>query len=89
MAIGIMNAFRQSGYKVGQDISIIGFDNMPIDQYLEPPLTSINIQNEKIGQIAVKRLVEKIEQEENDYSVHNQIGVNLVERKSVRDLTKL
>lgn len=89
MAIGIMNAFKQSGYQVGKDISIIGFDNMPIDQYLEPPLTSINIQNEKIGQIAVRRLVEKIEEDENDYSVHNQIGVNLVERKSVRDLTDI
>lgn len=89
MAIGIMNAFRQAGYKVGKDISIIGFDNMPIDAYLEPPLTSVNIQNERIGQIAVNRLVRMIEEKETDYFVHNLVGVNLVERGSVRNLMDL
>ena len=86
MAIGIMNAFKEAGYQVGRDISIIGFDNMPIDKYLDPPLTSINIQNERIGQLAVNRLVDMIEKGETDYFLHNLVGVNLVERKSVCNL---
>lgn len=86
MAIGVMNAFKHAGYVVGKDISVIGFDNMPIDEYLEPPLTSINIMNEQIGRVAIKRLKEMVENNKDDYFSYNLIGVNLVERSSVKEI---
>lgn len=88
MAIGIMNALKYAKYQVPRDISVISFDNMPIAKYFNPGITSVNIQNERIGHVAVERLVEKMERGLDDYFVHNLIGVNLEIRESVYDYTK-
>jgi len=40
-AIGAMNAAEEAGYEVGKDVSIIGFDDVPMSQYLRPALTTL------------------------------------------------
>ena len=51
-AIGAMRAFQERGYRIPQDISIIGVDDIETDQYLTPMLTSIHIPLEGLGKCA-------------------------------------
>jgi DNA-binding LacI/PurR family transcriptional regulator len=41
MAVGAMHAVQSRGLKVGEDVSITGFDDSPMVRYLTPPLTSV------------------------------------------------
>lgn len=86
MAVGVMNALKYAHYNVPKDVSIISFDNMPLTRHFFPAITSVNIQNDRIGHLAVDRLIEKLEKNQTDYFVHNLVGVNLVIRDSVYDL---
>ncbi|HTW28298.1 MAG TPA: substrate-binding domain-containing protein [Acetobacteraceae bacterium] len=49
LAVGAMKACRQRGLRVPQDLSIIGFDNLEVAEYLSPALTTIAIPAETMG----------------------------------------
>lgn len=57
IAIGVMHAAQASGLKVGQDIAVTGFDDMPVIRYFTPSLTTIRQPTWEVGQRAVKLLV--------------------------------
>lgn len=85
LAFGVLNALKQGGKRVPEDVSIVGFDDMPTSQFLEPPLTSVQLNHQVIGQLAVKRLMERIEKpKSHGVAVQNFVEVNLVKRGSVR-----
>ena len=42
IAIGAMRALQENGYKIPEDVSIIGFDNTELSGYTNPPLTTMN-----------------------------------------------
>lgn len=50
MAIGAMNAAQERGLRVGVDLAITGFDDVPMAQYLSPPLTSVRQPVWEVGQ---------------------------------------
>jgi LacI family transcriptional regulator len=60
MAIGAMRAIRASGRTVPHDISVVGFDDVAIAAYTDPPLTTIAQNIGDLGRWAVERLVERI-----------------------------
>jgi len=60
IALGCIKALQKHNLKVPDDISIIGFDDLPSSSLSEPPLTSIRVSNHQIGRRAVERLIEKI-----------------------------
>ena len=83
--MGASEALKEKGYRIPEDISVIGFDDMPTVQFLTPPLTSIRIHADTIARIAIDRLARKIRQpKENEYTVQQYVGVELVERSSVK-----
>jgi len=53
MAIGAINAFGESGVKGGEDVAIIGFDDIRIARYVVPPLTTMRQPTYEIGCLAV------------------------------------
>ncbi len=59
MAIGAMRAARSRGLSVPRDLSITGFDNIQLSQFTDPPLTTVNIPREAIGQMAVEALLQE------------------------------
>lgn len=59
-AVGAMRAFQESGLSIPKDISVIGVDNIETAKYLTPPLTTIHIPIEEMGQHATKLLVDRI-----------------------------
>lgn len=60
IAMGVMEALNTYGYKVPKDVSVIGFDEMPVSAHLNPPLTSVGFHARSIARHAVCALVEGI-----------------------------
>ncbi|MEW5988616.1 MAG: LacI family DNA-binding transcriptional regulator [Chloroflexota bacterium] len=63
VAIGALKAVANAGLEVGRDIAITGFDDIPLVEYLRPPLTSVRQPTLKAGQWVVKMLIQQIEGE--------------------------
>jgi LacI family repressor for deo operon, udp, cdd, tsx, nupC, and nupG len=61
IALGCMYALRQAGFLVPNDISVIGFDNIPFAKYFAPPLTTIAQPAEEIGAACATLLLDLIE----------------------------
>jgi LacI family transcriptional regulator len=60
-AIGSLWAFREAGLRVPEDISIVGFDDIPGAAYANPGLTTVRQPLLKMGQIAAQTVVDQIE----------------------------
>ena len=61
MAVGAIRALRESGQQVPADVSVIGFDDIPLASYLDPPLTTLRQPMEESGQQAARVLVQTIQ----------------------------
>jgi len=81
MAIGAIHALRQAGYNVPQDVSVIGFDDIPLAAYLETPLTTMHQDPFEIGQAAARLLIERVEQPDSPVQ-HMLLPAELVVRES-------
>lgn len=64
MAIGAMNAIRDSGYSIPDDIAVMGFDDITAARMVSPTLTTIRQCQDEIGRRAAAVLVERLSQEE-------------------------
>src|SRR6266849_4604177 len=56
-AVGAMRALHQAGLTVPDDVSVVGFDDIEVAQHLIPPLTTVHVEKEAIGSVAVQRLL--------------------------------
>lgn len=52
VAVGMMDAIHEFGLRIPEDIGVTGFDNSVICEYLSPPLTTIEQDVKKMGEIA-------------------------------------
>lgn len=59
--LGGVMAVREAGLKIPEDISVIGYDGLPISSIIEPKLTTWRQDTERMGSLAVQRLVDLIE----------------------------
>lgn len=53
MAIGAIQGLKQFGVRVPEDITVVGFDNIPYAKYCDPPLTTIAQPTEHMGRVAM------------------------------------
>ena len=60
IASGCCRALLEAGYRIPEDVSVIGFDDSPICELIEPQLTTMAVPKERMGAVAVSRLVERI-----------------------------
>lgn len=58
IAMGAMRALKEKGYRIPEDISIIGFDDIAYDAISSPPLSTVHVYKSEMGRAAVKRLCE-------------------------------
>jgi DNA-binding LacI/PurR family transcriptional regulator len=56
-AIGAMNAARAAGMRIPEDLSLAGFDDLYISQYLNPPLTTVRQPMAEMGRMAAETLL--------------------------------
>lgn len=61
-AIGAIRAIREAGMRVPEDISVVGFDDVPSAAFQNPALTTIRQPLENMGRIAVQHLLESIKE---------------------------
>ena len=60
-ALGALRAIREAGWRVPQDISLVGFDDLFVAQFTDPPLTTVRQPKAQMGRLALETLLELIE----------------------------
>lgn len=83
MAAGVLNAARQRGLDVPQDLSIVGFDDTAIAAHIWPPLTTIRWPTISMGRSAALKLVGDIIDPDNNADEPSMFVSTLVRRGSV------
>ncbi|MDC9824176.1 LacI family DNA-binding transcriptional regulator [Devosia sp. ZB163] len=85
MAIGFVHQMRKAGVECPRDISVIGFDDITVAEYFDPPLTTMRQPREQIGRMATRSLIDIIEGiQPEDEPVHLVLMSDLIVRKSTR-----
>ncbi len=84
IALGAMKAMTECGIKIPQDVSIIGFDDLPFCEISYPRLTTIRVSKQEMGQLAVKRMTEIMKNADGS-NLKIQVCTQFVERDSVRE----
>lgn len=61
VALGVLHGLHRRGLRIPEDISVVGFDNSYLCEYLHPPLTSVDIPRGRLGKMVVDCLISNIE----------------------------
>jgi len=83
IACGAMKALKEAGVKIPEDVSIIGFDDMPLCTIIEPALSTIAVNKKMLGTLAVEKLIGLISAKEENHST-TLLGVDLIIRESIK-----
>ena len=60
-ALGVIRAAREAGLRVPQDVAVVGFDDINMAELTDPPLTTVHIPKELMGELAARHLLDLIE----------------------------
>lgn len=77
LALGALHALREAGYAVPGDVPIIGFDDRPITEFLETPLSTVHRPTFGLGRLAMDILIRKIHKEEIDAKTISEVRERL------------
>ncbi|WP_052702879.1 LacI family DNA-binding transcriptional regulator [Paenibacillus beijingensis] len=81
MAFGAIEALRDLGLRVPEDIAVVGFDDLDQSRLFDPPLTTVHQQRYKMGETAAKILLQLIDNE-NGITQNARIPASLIIRES-------
>ena len=86
-AVQIIVALQTLGYRVPDDISVVGFDDLDIAQMMHPQLTTVQISRKAMSQLAMKRLIARIDGDDSPpLTIH--VGASLIVRESTAPITE-
>lgn len=85
IALGVMKALQERGYRIPEDISLIGFDDLPFSEISFPPLTTLRVPKQEMGKLAAQRVIELI-QNPTSAVTKTQVCTTFVERQTVKQL---
>lgn len=80
MAIGAIRALREHGLRVPEDVSVMGFDGLPLGSYLVPQLSTVTQSAQQMAQRSVEILVRSIE--ENTPACHEAVPFEVHQKES-------
>lgn len=84
MALGAYDAVRKLNLRIPEDVAIIGFDNVEIlAAQIHPPLTTIELPNFEMGQLAMQMLLGLEDIAQNGHPIQHMIECPLIVRRSV------
>lgn len=86
IAIGAMQALKEHGYRIPDDVSLIGYDDVALCEFTDPPLTTTRVNRNDIGRIAVNQLINRIRNKHLPCTT-TQVSSDLIIRQSVRRLS--
>ena len=81
LAYRVLQALKDKGKRVPEEIGIITFDNYPMAEYMTPPLTVIDVDTYRLGEMAAELLIRKIK-EKGQINRENLIPTELIIRES-------
>ncbi|WP_269584483.1 LacI family DNA-binding transcriptional regulator [Roseibium sp. Sym1] len=86
LAFGAIRALRAAGYRVPEDISVIGFDGVALGEFHDPPLTTVAVPMDQFAAEALSLLQQRILAGRGQRAARRvELGCNVIERASVRD----
>jgi DNA-binding LacI/PurR family transcriptional regulator len=88
IALGAMKALKENGYKIPEQISIIGFDDLMYCRMSDPPLSTVRVYNDSMGKSAIQLLKQQLELKSSEW-IKIQVGTRLMERESVSKLQEM
>jgi DNA-binding LacI/PurR family transcriptional regulator len=68
-AIGVLQALHEHGYKIPEDLAVVGFDDLGFASFLNPPLTTVRAPTELVGRIAAEKLFSLLENQSSNEAV--------------------
>jgi LacI family transcriptional regulator len=83
IAYGVMRTLKTKGLRIPEDMSIIGFDDLPSSAIAEPPLTTIRVSTQQIGRRALEKVSERIINPWDQATENILISGKLIVRNSV------
>ncbi len=83
IALGAMKALQEKGYKIPEDVSVIGFDDLPFSGISTPGLTSLRVPKQEMGRMAVRKVIEMMKGDDG-VRTKLQVCTAFVERNSVK-----
>jgi DNA-binding LacI/PurR family transcriptional regulator len=86
VAIHVMQILKSRSVRIPGDISVIGFTNEPVSQFIEPSLTTVSQPADEIGRVAAALFIEQMEHQEGFDPVTKTLPTELLIRNSTRDL---
>ena len=76
MAAGAYDTIYAHGLEVNKDISVMGYDNRQLSEYLRPTLSTNDIKLEEVGKLSAELMIEQLDNEDND-------GDDVTEQKKI------
>ena len=83
IALGFMKEARALGFNLPDDVSVVGFDNVPYGEYSSPALTTMDLQSERMGEVAMQKLLDLLAGQDGD-GEYALLEPRLVVRESTR-----
>jgi LacI family transcriptional regulator len=77
-----MRALQEAGLRIPEDVSIVGFDDVSTTAFLSPPLTTVRVECEELGALAVRRLIDRAVQPQLT-PLRVELACRLIARQSV------
>lgn len=79
IAAGVLQALREAGLRVPEDVSVVGYDDIPLALDLYPALTTVHIPHEEVGRVGIRLALHRAE---NPSGQHVRMGTHIVVRDS-------
>lgn len=86
IAVSCIRAFREWGVRIPEDISVIGFDDVPLSCVTSPRLSTVRVEKETLGRLAITLLRDRMDDPAASAPVKLSVGTSLCLRESVRIL---
>lgn len=83
VAVGLIQSLVRNGIRVPEDVSVIGFDDIPIAAAFLPPLTTVHYPAQEIGRLAALMLMDSIQNNEDQTALSMSLTPKLMLRDSV------
>lgn len=83
IAFNVLKTLKNINYKIPDDIGLVTFDNYPVAEYTDPPLTAVDVDTYGLGIQVAETLIRKIQGASKDTD-HRYIPTNLIVRESTK-----
>jgi LacI family transcriptional regulator len=86
MAMGVMDAVRSRGLRIPEEISVVGFDDIPQAAFVRPALTTVRQPLEQMGRVATQMLLDMLQEPEQKFN-RIELPTELIIRSSCKVLS--